>query len=61
LKTLNLIEFLLKNGPQSVITNFKYDIYQLRTFENYSYYSDGNDRGESIRERAKVIVNLLNN
>ena len=58
----------MKNGPQSVITNFKYDIYQLRTFENYSYYSEGTDRGEpskfyikSVRERAKVVVGLLNN
>jgi hypothetical protein len=32
MKTFNLIEFLLKNGPPSIISNFKYDLYQLRTF-----------------------------
>jgi hypothetical protein len=32
IQTFNLIEFLLKNGPPSIISNFKYDLYQLRTF-----------------------------
>lgn len=45
-QTFNLIEFLLKNGPPSIISNFKYDLYQLRTFESYSSYVDGLDKGE---------------
>lgn len=45
IKTFNLIEFLLKNGPPSIISNFKYDLYQLRTFESYSNYVDGLDKG----------------
>lgn len=45
-QTFNLIEFLLKNGPPSIISNFKYDLYQLRTFESYSNYVDGLDKGE---------------
>lgn len=44
-QTFNLIEFLLKNGPPSIISNFKYDLYQLRTFESYSSYVDGLDKG----------------
>lgn len=32
IQTFNLIEFLLKNGPPSIISNFKYEVYQLRTF-----------------------------
>jgi hypothetical protein len=46
MKTFNLIEFLLKNGPPSIISNFKYDLYQLRVFESYSNYVDGVDKGE---------------
>jgi len=46
MQTFNLIEFLLKNGPPSIISNFKYDLYQLRTFESYSNYVDGLDKGE---------------
>lgn len=52
---------MLKNGPPSIISSFKYDIYQFRSFDNFSHYDDGIDRGESIRERAKVVVDLLSN
>ena len=45
-QTFNLIEFLLKNGPPSIISNFKYDLYQLRVFESYSSYVEGVDKGE---------------
>lgn len=45
LKTLHLVEFLLKNGPSSVISSFKYDIYHFRSFSDYQHYSDGVDRG----------------
>ena len=45
IQTFNLIEFLLKNGPPSIISNFKYDLYQLRVFESYSNYVDGLDKG----------------
>lgn len=46
IQTFNLIEFLLKNGPPSIISNFKYDLYQLRVFESYSNYVEGLDKGE---------------
>lgn len=45
LKTLNLVEFLLKNGPPSAISSFKYDVYQFRSFSDYSAYHEGIDRG----------------
>lgn len=35
LKTLNLVEFLIKNGPPSAISSFKYDIYQFRSFSDF--------------------------
>lgn len=50
-QTFNLIEFLLKNGPPSIISNFKYDLYQLRVFESYSNYVDGVDKGEPSNYR----------
>jgi hypothetical protein len=63
-----MVDFLLKNGPPSIISSFKYDIYQFRSFDNYSHYSDGIDRGEastpiliSVREKSKTIVELLSN
>lgn len=45
LKTLNLVEFLLKNGPPSIVSSFKYDVYQFRSFDNFSHSDNGIDRG----------------
>ena len=57
-----MVEFLLKNGPSSMITSYKYDVYQFRSFDSYSHYDDsGFDRGTSIREKAKLVVDLLSN
>lgn len=56
-QTFNLIEFLLKNGPPSIISNFKYDLYQLRTFESYSNYVDGLDKGEPSNSRITQSAN----
>ena len=45
MQTLNLVEFLIKNGPPNIISSFKHDIYQFRSFNDYSHYSDSVDRG----------------
>ena len=42
---MNLVEFLLKNGPPSIVGTYKYETYNFKMFENYSHYSDGMDRG----------------
>ena len=45
-----------------MITSYKYDVYQFRSFDSYSHYDDsGVDRGTSIREKAKLVVDLLSN
>lgn len=46
-QTLNLIEFLLKNGPPSILSSFKYEVYQFKSFDGYNCYDDGVDRGEA--------------
>lgn len=62
-QTLSLIEFLLKNGPPSILSSFKYEVYQFKSFDGYNCYDDGIDRGEastpsfkSVREKAKAVV-----
>lgn len=54
-QTLNLVEFLIKNGPPNIISSFKYDIYQFRSFNDYSYYSENVDRGEP----SKLSINSV--
>jgi len=51
----------LKNGPPSILSSFKYEVYQFKSFDGYNCYDDGVDRGEAIREKAKAIVELLTN
>ena len=49
-QTLSLIEFLLKNGPPSILSTFKYDVYQFRSFDGYTCYDEGVDRGEASKQ-----------
>ena len=51
----------MKNGPPSILSSFKYEVYQFKSFDGYNCYDDGVDRGEAIREKAKSIVELLTN
>lgn len=60
LKTLSLIEYLIKNGSPRCIQEFKDEIYQIRTLQDFSHYEDGQDRGAAIREVSKRVVTLLN-
>ena len=46
MQTLNLVEFLIKNGPPNTITTFKYELYQFKSLQGFSHYSDSTDRGE---------------
>jgi len=60
LKTLSLIEYLIKNGSPRCIQEFRDEIYQIRTLQDFSHYEDGQDRGAAIREVSKRVVTLLN-
>lgn len=58
----------MKNGPPSILSSFKYEVYQFKSFDGYNCYDDGIDRGEastpsfkSVREKAKAVVELLTN
>lgn len=46
MQALNLVDFLIKNGPPNAISSFKYDIYQFRSYSDFQVYEDGQDRGE---------------
>jgi hypothetical protein len=46
IQTLNLVDFLIRNGPASLVSNFKYEIYTLKSFFDYTHFSDLVDRGE---------------
>ena len=49
IQTLDLIDFLLKNGSPSAKSSFKLDLHHIKSLENYQYMINGEDKGfESI-------------
>jgi epsin len=61
IKTLTLIDYLLKNGSPRCIAEIKDEIYQIKTLQDFSHFENGADKGAGIREKSKQIVELLNN
>lgn len=61
LKTIGLIEYLIKNGAPRCIGEFKDEIFKIRTFNDFYILESGADRGASIREKTKTVIDLLAN
>lgn len=59
-KSLVLLNYLLRNGSERVVTSAREHIYDLRTLENFSYVDElGKDQGINIRQRAKTTIEFL--
>ena len=59
LKVLTAIEFIIKNGSPPAVIQFKRDMYKISTLCNFSYVENGVDRGNSVREKTNLIVDML--
>ena len=59
-QALTLIDFLIKNGSERIIDVCRNQIYKIRSLENFSYYEGSVEKGSGIREKSKMIVELLN-
>ena len=62
LKGLNLLEYLIKFGNERVLEDFRqsYRLQKLRQLIDLRITEEGKDRGASIREKATLVLNLLN-
>ncbi|KAJ6244048.1 epsin/ent-related [Anaeramoeba flamelloides] len=60
-KALDLVEYLLRHGNETVIEYIKKHIQEIRTLEKFQYIVKGIDRGENIKNKAILIVELLHN
>jgi epsin len=58
-KGLSLIEHIIKTGSQDFIDKMKDEREKLKNLEDFSYEEDGIDRGNTIRNKAKYLVELL--
>ena len=60
-KGLHALEFLVKNGAPRITQDLKDDLYRIRQLQDMSYTVDGVDKTAGIREKAKIICELVSN
>ena len=44
-----MVDFLLKNGPSSILSSFKHEVYVFRSLDNFNCLDEGVDRGEASK------------
>ncbi|GAU94867.1 hypothetical protein RvY_06573-2 [Ramazzottius varieornatus] len=58
-KSLLVIDYLLKNGSETVVMACMTQLSQLMDLQHAKYVDNGVEKGQGIRERARKIVVLL--
>jgi len=59
-KSLLLLEYLLKNGCERVISNARDHAFEMRSLERYKCTDErGRDQGVNVRHRVKAVLALL--
>uniref|UniRef100_A0AAV2K1E0 ENTH domain-containing protein n=1 Tax=Knipowitschia caucasica TaxID=637954 RepID=A0AAV2K1E0_KNICA len=59
-KSLTLLEYLLKTGDDRVLLKMKDNVYIVKALTEYRFSDkDGKDQGVNVREKAKVVLVLM--
>ena len=58
-KTLTVFEYLIKNGAPRCVQDIKDELFKVRSFSDFSYSEGGVEKGQGIRDKARMIVDLL--
>lgn len=59
-KSLVVLNYLIKNGAERVVTSAREHIYDLKSLENYSYTDEmGKDCGANVRIRVKQLIEFI--
>lgn len=59
-KSLVLLNYLIKNGAERVVTSSREHIYDLKSLENYAYVDElGKDCGANVRIRVKQLIEFI--
>merc|ERR1719265_834848 len=56
-----MLEFIIKNGSDRVLEEMRSGQYKVRSLQEFHFSEDGKERGECIRQKAKEIIELVNN
>lgn len=58
-KALVLLEYLIKTGSDKVTQQCRDNLFAIQTLKDFQYFEESKDQGLSIREKSKMLVNLL--
>ncbi|KAI1292520.1 Clathrin interactor 1 [Halotydeus destructor] len=59
-KSLILLNYLVRNGSERVVTSSREHVYDLRSLENYTFIDEmGKDQGINVRHRAKGLIDFI--
>jgi len=59
-KSLLLLDYLLKNGSERVVTSAREHLYDLRSLENFTFVDDmGKDQGINIRHKVTELLEFI--
>lgn len=59
-KSLILLNYLIKNGSERVVTSTREHVYDLRGLENYSFTDEqGKDQGLNVRHKVKELLEFI--
>jgi epsin len=60
-KSLQLLDYLIKNGSERIIDDVRANISLIQMLKSFHYIdSKGRDQGINVRNRAKTLIALLN-
>ena len=55
-----MLNYLIKNGSERVVTSGREHIYDLRSLENYTFIDEnGKDQGVNIRHKVKELIDFI--
>ncbi|CAG0885711.1 unnamed protein product [Darwinula stevensoni] len=59
-KSLVVLQYLLRNGSERVVTSSREHVFDLRSLENYSFIDEqGKDQGLNIRHKVKDLIAFI--
>ncbi|XP_049848665.1 clathrin interactor 1-like isoform X2 [Schistocerca gregaria] len=59
-KSLLLLNYLVRNGSERVVTSAREHIYDLRSLENYTYVDEyGKDQGINVRHKVRELIDFI--
>ncbi|KSA03884.1 uncharacterized protein AC631_00339 [Debaryomyces fabryi] len=60
-KSLQLLEYLIKNGSERIIDDVRANLSLIQMLKSFHYIdSKGRDQGLNVRNRSKTLISLLN-